>query len=207
MASRHGERGMRRPPQPGGTGVNGVNGVTGVARDKAGFAPFRPFDRALGWLEWTFIGGALAFASALLFANVVLRYVFSAPINWAEELTLYLMVWIVFVGGSVAVRTRGHIAIDLLPMLLSPRNRRRLAIVVAAVALVFFAVFFWYSLQHVLRVRSIDQRTPVMQAPMWLTYLAMPVGSILMGLRTLQGLAGLLRAPASGSTRAMDLHD
>ena len=164
-------------------------------------------DRALGWSEWTFIGGALAFTSALLFANVALRYLFNAPLNWAEELTLYLMVWIVFVGGSVAVRTRGHIAIDLLPLLLAPQHRRRLAIGVALVALVFFAVFFWYSLQHVLRVRSIDQRTPVMQAPMWLTYLAMPVGSALMALRTLQGMVGLLRAPAAGGSRTMDLQD
>ena len=73
-------------------------------------------DRALGLAEWGFIGAALAFTSALLFVNVFLRYVFLAPINWAEELTLYLMVWIVFVGGSVAVRTRGHMAIDLRPV-------------------------------------------------------------------------------------------
>ena len=72
-------------------------------------------DRILSGAEVTFVGAALAFASTLLFANVVLRYVFLAPISWAEELSLYLIVWIVFVGGSVAVRTRGHIAIDLLP--------------------------------------------------------------------------------------------
>jgi C4-dicarboxylate transporter DctQ subunit len=160
-------------------------------------------DRALAWIEWTFIGGALAIAAGLLFVNVVLRYWFSSPINWAEELTLYLMVWIVFVGGSVAVRTRGHIAIDLLPRVLSPAHRRLLAFAVALLALVFFAVFFWYSLEHVLRVRSIDQRTPVMQAPMWLTYLALPVGSALMGLRTLQGLVGGTAHPQAGE-RAMD---
>ena len=43
--------------------------------------------------------------------------------------------------------------------------------------LAFLAVFFYYSGQHMLRVRSIGQVTPVMVAPMWLTYLAMPVGS------------------------------
>ena len=85
-------------------------------------------DRALSWAETTFVGGALAFASLLLFVNVVLRYWFLAPISWAEELTLYIMVWIVFVGSSVAIRTRGHIAIDLLPLVLSPAGRRRLAI-------------------------------------------------------------------------------
>ncbi len=164
-------------------------------------------DRALGLAEWGFIGAALAFTSALLFLNVVLRYVFLAPLNWAEELTLYLMVWIVFVGGAVAVRTRGHIAIDLLPLVLSPANRRRLAIGVALASLAFFAVFFWYSGQHVLRVRSIGQTTPVMGAPMWLTYLAMPVGSFLMGLRTVQFVVRALRERQPEGAHAMDLHD
>jgi C4-dicarboxylate transporter, DctQ subunit len=164
-------------------------------------------DHALGQAESVFIGAALAFTSALLFANVVLRYVFLAPINWAEELTLYLMVWIVFVGGSVAVRTRGHIAIDLLPLVLSPANRRRLVIGVAFATLVFFAVFFWYSGQHVLRVRSIAQTTPVMGAPMWLAYLAMPVGSFLMGLRTVQFLYRMRRERAPEGAHLMDLQD
>jgi TRAP-type C4-dicarboxylate transport system permease small subunit len=138
---------------------------------------------------------------------VVLRYVFLAPFSWAEELTLYLMVWIVFVGGAVAVRTRGHIAIDLLPLALSARNRRRLTIGVALVALAFFAWFFWYSGQHVLRVRAAGQTTPVMEAPMWLAYLAMPVGSLLMGLRTMQQLYRALRERQAGDTHVMDLHD
>lgn len=164
-------------------------------------------DAALGRAEAAFIGAALAFTSLLLFANVVLRYVFLAPISWAEEVTLYAMVWIVFIGGSVAVRGRGHMAIDLLPLVLSPANRRRLAIFVALLALAFFAVFFWYSGQHVLRIRSSAQTTPVMGAPMWLAYLAMPVGSLLMGLRTVQLVARLLREKAATTGAAMDLQD
>ena len=67
-------------------------------------------------------------------------------------------------------------------------------------------MFFWYSGQHVLRVRSIGQTTPVMGAPMWLTYLAMPVGSFLMGLRTAQSLRRAVR-DAAGGAHVMDLHD
>jgi C4-dicarboxylate transporter DctQ subunit len=149
----------------------------------------------------------MAFASLLLFVNVVLRYWFLAPISWAEELTLYIMVWIVFVGSSVAIRTRGHIAIDLLPLTLSPAGRHRLAIFIALVMLVFFAVFFFYSGEHTLRVRAIGQVTPVMQAPMWLAYLAMPVGSALMFVRTCQLLVRLLGQSAKDEKFAMDLQD
>lgn len=164
-------------------------------------------DRTLNSTETTFVGGALAFASLLLFVNVVLRYWFLAPISWAEELTLYIMVWIVFVGSSVAIRTRGHIAIDLLPLVLSPAGRRRLAIFVAVTVLAFLAVFFHYSLQHTLRVRASGQVTPVMQAPMWLAYLAMPAGSALMMLRSCQLLWRFARERTDDGKFAMDLQD
>ncbi|MCL4768058.1 MAG: TRAP transporter small permease [Hyphomicrobiaceae bacterium] len=161
----------------------------------------------LSWVETTFVGGALAFASLLLFVNVVLRYWFLAPISWAEELTLYIMVWIVFVGSSVAIRTRGHIAIDLLPLALSPAGQRRLAIFIALTVLAFLAVFFHYSLEHTLRVRGSGQVAPVMQAPMWLAYLAMPAGSALMILRTCQMLWRLVRERVHEREFAMDLQD
>jgi C4-dicarboxylate transporter DctQ subunit len=158
-------------------------------------------------MEVTFVGAALAVASALLFVNVVLRYVFLAPISWAEEVSLYLMVWIVFVGASVAVRTRGHIAVDLLPLILSPANRRRLAIAVSALVLTFLASFFYYSGLHTLRVHASGQVTPVLLAPMWLTYLAMPVGSALMFLRTCQLVWRVVRERRPDGRFAMDVQD
>lgn len=139
-----------------------------------------------------FLGVGLAVASALLFVNVALRYVFFRPLAWAEELTMYLMVWIVFVGGSIVVRTRGHIAVDVLPLMLSRAANRVLAIAVSAVSILFLAVLFYYSAEHTLRVRASGQVMPAMLAPMWLAYLAVPVGSLLMLVRTVQALARLL---------------
>jgi C4-dicarboxylate transporter DctQ subunit len=180
--------------------------VTIVGKE-AGMGPLASVDRLLSWAEVTFVGGALAFSSLLLFVNVLLRYLFLAPISWAEELTLYLMAWIVFVGSSVAIRTRGHIAIDLLPLALSPLARRRLALTISLLMLIFLAVFFFYSAEHTLRVRSVGQVMPVMQLPMWLAYLAMPVGSALMFFRTSQLMWRQVRERASGEHFAMDLQD
>ena len=170
--------------------------------------------RFLSWVEKVlcsaetlFIGSALAFTSLLLFVNVVLRYVFLHPIFWAEELTLYLIVWVVFIGGSVIVRTRGHIAVDVLPVFLSGRGNRLLKIAVAAVSIVFCLSLFFYSGQHTLRIQSSGQVMPAMQAPMWLAYLAIPVGSILMALRMFQAFIGLLTRQEVGEKVKIDLSD
>jgi C4-dicarboxylate transporter DctQ subunit len=164
-------------------------------------------DQLLAWAEIAFIGAAKALCSILLFVKVVLRYVFLAPLSWTEELTIYLIVWVVFVGGSVAVRTHSHITVDLLPMVLSAVGRRYLRILVFFVASVFFVWFIYYSAAHTLRVRALGQVTPAMQAPMWLAYLAMPVGASLMLLRTVQMLVHSIRSRAGEDEPAISLQD
>jgi C4-dicarboxylate transporter DctQ subunit len=91
-------------------------------------------------------------------------------------------------------------------LVLPAQGRRLLLIFVGLVTLVFLAVFFYYSGLHVLRTKSSGQVMPALQAPMWLAYLAMPVGSVLMFLRTLQMLLKTLRSDAE-TPHAMDLND
>jgi C4-dicarboxylate transporter, DctQ subunit len=164
-------------------------------------------DEILTWLELTVIGGAIALCALLLFVNVVLRYVFLAPLGWAEEVSIYAMVWIVFIGASAVMRAGGHIAVDLLPLALSPPQRRCLQALALTLALCFFAVFCYYSLQHTLRTRALGQVTPALLAPMWLAYLALPVGSLLMTIRTLQLLWHVARDPPQQAHPAPMLRD
>jgi C4-dicarboxylate transporter, DctQ subunit len=163
-------------------------------------------DRLLSRAEEMFVDAAMAFSALLLFINVVLRYWFLAPLSWAEELSLYLVVWMVFVGASIATRTRGHIAIELLALALSPVHRRRLALGVGLAVLVFLGFFIYYGSGHTLRIRDSGQLTPVMLAPMWLAYLAMPAGGALMFVRTCQMLWRLWRQPTLTGP-VMDLQD
>ena len=58
----------------------------------------------------------------LLFVNVVLRYVFLLPIYWAEELVRYLMVWMIFIGASQVTLWGGHVAVDIVPRVLSKKG-------------------------------------------------------------------------------------
>ena len=48
---------------------------------------------------------------ALTSFQVILRYVFSAPLPWGEEVTTHLLVWITFLGGSIVTRREEHIKV------------------------------------------------------------------------------------------------
>ena len=156
-------------------------------------AHFGPVDRFVTTVERWLVGGAMLAAVCILGANVFLRYVFLAPIAWAEELAIRLIIWMVFVGASILVRQHGHLAIDLLPRMLPARGRALLTVFVWCVSGCFFAWLFVLSSQHTYRTYSSGQILPMLQAPIWLSYLAIPAGSVLMMFRTGQHIVRFFR--------------
>jgi TRAP-type C4-dicarboxylate transport system permease small subunit len=57
--------------------------------------------------------GIVSIMVAVVFAQVVARYGFNRSFGWADEIGRLAFVWSVFLGMAVAVRARGHIAIEL----------------------------------------------------------------------------------------------
>jgi TRAP-type transport system small permease protein len=51
---------------------------------------------------------------AMVFGNVVLRYVFNSGITVSEELSRWAFVWMTFLGAIIAVKEGGHLGTDML---------------------------------------------------------------------------------------------
>lgn len=131
-------------------------------------------------IEEGFCAGALLLTALVLFANVILRYVFHSGLSWAEELIRYLMIWITFIGGSVCVRRGAHIRMDFLMTMLSPRVAELLTRFVYFLSGAFCLGLLWYSRRLVAFTIRLHQTSPAMGIPMWVPYMAIPVGSVLM---------------------------
>lgn len=143
-------------------------------------------DIVISRAEEALIGTLLLTSSVILFANVVARYVFNLGLPWAEELVRYQIVWMVFLGASVAAREGIHIGVDILAKFSPPAISRLLVLLVHAVSVVFCAVIVWYGAELIAQTRAFAQISPAMQVPMWLIQLAIPVGAGLMGIRFAQ---------------------
>ena len=70
------------------------------------------------------IGLILLIAIAINFANIVGRYLFFAPLPWAEEVLSFLIIWGVALGASAVTYERRHLAMDLFSEAFPPRLRR-----------------------------------------------------------------------------------
>lgn len=150
-------------------------------------------DRVSNKLERTFLAGAIIVSSLLLFVNVIMRYVFLLPIYWAEEFVRYLMVWLIFIGASQVTLWGGHVAVDIVPRLLSKRGNAILAFIVNVICILFCVLLAYLSIQQMMRVKGAGQISPALEIPMWIAYLSIPAGTILMLIRFIQQLWTRLR--------------
>lgn len=164
----------------------------------------RGLDRLFQRLERGFLGGAIIFSSLLLFINVVMRYVFLYPIYWAEELCRYLMVWMIFVGASQVTLQGGHVAVDIVPRLLPKRLKPVLGFLVNGVSIVFCIVLAYFAYKQMMRVRIAKQISPAMELPMWLVYLAIPLGTALMSIRYIQQMVQRTKGGDFATTETLD---
>ena len=139
-------------------------------------------------LEELLIGGLLATASVILFANVVARYIFNWGVPWADELVRYEIVWMVFIGGSVAARMGIHIGIDILATFSPKQIRPVILLVINAISLTFCLFLVIMGSDLVAQTKMFGQVTPALQIPMWVVQMAIPVGGALMALRFFQRL-------------------
>lgn len=65
---------------------------------------------------------ALVLLTAL---QVVLRFIFAAPLSWIEEVSVLLMSWTTWAGAAVLWLRHAHITVDIVPRALTPGARRR----------------------------------------------------------------------------------
>lgn len=68
--------------------------------------------RLAQFLDWT-IGLIMVALVVILFVGVILRYVFSAPLFWSEEVAVLGLIWITFLGGAILVRQDKNVCITL----------------------------------------------------------------------------------------------
>jgi TRAP-type C4-dicarboxylate transport system permease small subunit len=74
------------------------------------------------------IGVIILAAIAINFANIVGRYAFSAPLPWAEEVLVFLVIWGVCLGASAVTYDNRHLDMDLFAGVFPPRLRAVLEI-------------------------------------------------------------------------------
>jgi len=118
--------------------------------------------------------------------QVFLRYVFSFSLSWSEEVARYLMIWVAFLGGSLALKKGLHIGVEVLLVRIGSRTRRWVSILSKMFVLIFLIYLTIGGIKITWAVR--DQSSPALLFSMAYAYLSAPVGGFFMVLQTIHSL-------------------
>ena len=152
--------------------------------------------RVLDHLEEWLISFLMAAATLVIFVAVVHRYLAGVPyiqdialkvhMSWAQELCIILFVWMCKFGAAYGVRTGIHVGVDVLINRMKGRNRAIFVVFGLACGAFFTAIVGTLGARFVWDIAHTDQVSPDLEMPMWIVYLAVPLGSYLMCFRFLQ---------------------
>jgi C4-dicarboxylate transporter DctQ subunit len=163
--------------------------------------PLRVLDHLEEWL----IAGLMAGATLLIFVAVLHRYaaglaipwlqdrLLALNLGWAQELCIYMFVWMAKFGAAYGVRTGIHVGVDVLVNRLAAPLRSKLILFGLFAGALFTGVIGCFGANFVWGLAGTDQSTPDLELPSWIVYLAIPCGSFLMCFRFLEVALGFWR--------------
>jgi TRAP-type C4-dicarboxylate transport system permease small subunit len=139
----------------------------------------------------------LAVMVIFAFLQVVLRNIFHEGILWGDILLRHLVLWVGFIGASLATREQKHINIDLFGRFLSDKGKKIVRLITN-----LFSVFICYILANASWTFVQDEKmmgTEIFSdIPAWYFQTIIPIGFFLMSIRflilSLDNIADVIRA-------------
>ncbi|QNB47922.1 TRAP transporter small permease subunit [Thermanaerosceptrum fracticalcis] len=123
----------------------------------------------------------------VVFAATVSRYFQLVPMPWSEELARYIMVWMAYIGASLGVKRNAHLGVEVVVNLLPSGLKKIADIIRVAIVVLFSALIVYFSYKIIMHQINIKQTSPALFMPIWIAYLAVPVGCLMMSVRLIQG--------------------
>jgi TRAP-type C4-dicarboxylate transport system permease small subunit len=122
------------------------------------------------------LGLALIIAVLINFVNVVGRYIFGSTFISADEVQIYIMVYIAFLGAAVATWRRLHLRMDVLVQRLPGAIKAVLAAAELVLILVLASLVLYVSSGYVTQMAGLDARSQNAGIPMWIPHSAIVLG-------------------------------
>jgi TRAP-type C4-dicarboxylate transport system permease small subunit len=158
-------------------------------------------DRATGRLANVvehILAVALVFAICLNFVNIIGRYLAGFTLTGVDEVEIYILIWIAFLGAAVVFWKNEHLRMDVLLNACPAIVRKAVLAVEMGVTLAVALVVAFQSFRYVERIHALGAVSDIARIPTWiphsaifLSFGAMALMVVLRGIRILRGGADL----------------
>ncbi|MCG8615778.1 MAG: TRAP transporter small permease [Desulfobacterales bacterium] len=135
--------------------------------------------------------------AVIVAVQVFCRYVLNHSLFWSEELARLILVWLTFLGATVAYYHRAHPGVDGLYRRLPPVWQKGAALLTHGAGLALFSVMIFSGVQFAWFVRL--QITPALNLPKWVLMAVVPVAGVIFVVHVLAFIVQTLAADADAA--------
>lgn len=133
-------------------------------------------------------------------AQVLTRYLMSAPLEWTEEIARFMFIYVALLGSAICVKQMSHINMDLVLVRVSPKTQWAMKVFVAVASIVFFAIMSWSGVE--ITAATMAQYAPATDLPMGYVYASVPISGLLMLIYSLEIFFKLIQQKATSGQPA-----
>ncbi len=147
------------------------------------------FSTLSGWCSDGMTLAAIAITCQMIFV----RFVLNGSTVWQTEAVVFLIVAATLIGLPFVQQLRGHVNVNLIPLMLPAKGRYFLAIFTYSVAIITISMMLWFSYEfwHLAFTRGWTSDT-VWAPQLWIVYSSLPIGFGLLILQLLADLAAIV---------------
>ena len=127
-------------------------------------------------IEETLMSTAVILMAIILVAGVIARTVFNSSLTFTEELGIALMIAVTFLGIGYCARRAQHISMSIFYDLTNVKVKKVLMCIISLFTCLAMLYVCYLCIRYVGSVRALQRVTPALRIPMWIIYLALPIG-------------------------------
>jgi TRAP-type C4-dicarboxylate transport system permease small subunit len=150
-----------------------------------------------------FVAILLVAMSSVVFINVIFRYFLNSTIGWYEELSRFLLIWIVFLGAVIAYFKGDHLSLDVVLNFMKPKAKKVVGMVADILVIAALVIMIQGGFAMALDSLASGWVASSIEIPYGWIYMVGPVSAILMLFQALiktgEDLHGLLKVLKGGA--------
>lgn len=132
-------------------------------------------DKTVAKIEGVVISLGCGAIFVILVAQTVLRYGFSNPLFWAEDISTQLLVLITFMGLSLLCYERRLIRLDFAVNMMSTKMRFIVTAISDVIVVAILLILLVYSISWVSSPLTQLELSATTEFPKWYNYLVIPI--------------------------------
>lgn len=168
---------------------------------------FRALSKALNWVEMNFLIFFTSIIGILIMVEIILRIFMVQGSRWVEELSRMMLVTTTLVGSSVAVKSKGHMAMTALVNALPAKFSNVIEILSNLICGATFLYISYHSVTWTINLRAVNRMMESVSIPLWYFWVVISFAFVTTGVRFLLEIVKNVKNMRAGVHEEADLKE